>query len=136
MIEVQSIEQRKARKQYICQLCGKPILKGRQYVHESFKGDNGFETLRRHIHCDAMLVAYNREINFDEYYDEREVTETLWDELCKQICDDEQRDECDMCDLYGCELCQNELLGKYLPNMLGAAKDSVRDNYDWDNENG
>ena len=41
-----------------------------------------------------------------------------------------------MCDLYGCELCQNELLGKYLPNMLGAAKDSVRDNYDWDNENG
>lgn len=135
MIEVQSIKQRKARKQYSCQLCGKPILKGCQYIFESFKGDNGFETLRRHIHCDAMLDVYNREYNADadEYYDEREVTETLWDELCKQICDEEQRDECDMSDLYGCELCQRKILN---PSILGEVFQSVKDNYDWDAENG
>ena len=130
MIEMQNIVQRKARKKYKCQLCGKPIFPGREYVYETFKGDDGFRTLRRHIHCDAMLNVYNAELNFDEYYDEREVTETLWDELCKQLCDEEQRDECDMCDLYGCELSQNKLLGEYAPNMLGPAKDSVRDNYD------
>lgn len=133
MSEIQSIEQRKSRKQYSCQLCGKPIMPGKQYIHETYKGDNGFHTLRRHIHCDIMLKAYNTEYNFEEYYDDREVTETLWDELCKQICDEEQQDECDMCDLYSCELCQEKLLH---PTVLGAAKDSVRDNYDWDHEKG
>ena len=133
MVDIQRIEQKKARKRYECQLCGKPILPGNQYIHETFKGDEGFRTLRRHIHCDAMLNAYNSEYNFDEYYDEWEVTETLWDELCKQICDEDQRDECDMCDLYGCQLCQEKLLQ---PSILGAAKESVRDNYDWEAENG
>lgn len=136
MIEVQNIVQRKARKKYKCQLCGKPIFPGKEYIYETFKGDDGFQTLRRHIHCDAMLDVYNRELNFDEYYDEREVTETLWDELCKQLCDEDQRDECRMVDLYGCELCQNKLLGEYAPNMLGAAKDSVRDHYDWEHNDG
>ena len=134
MIDVQSIEQRKARKQYICQLCGEPILKGVQYIHETFKGDDGFKTLRRHIHCDAMLGVYNREFNCEGYYDEDEVTETLWDELCKQICDEEQRDECGMCDLYACQLTQEKLLGKYNPGMLGAAKESARDNYVWEDD--
>ena len=131
MIEVQNIVQRKARKRYICQLCGKAILPGRQYIYETFKGDNGFETLRRHIHCDALLDVYNSKYNFDEYYDEREVNETLWDEVCKTICNEEQRDECDMEDLYSCDLCQRKLLS---PPILGAAIQSVKDNYDWEAE--
>lgn len=134
MFEMQSIKQKMARKRHPCQLCGKPILSGNEYIYETYKGDSGFVTVRRHIHCDAMLSVYNREFNCDEYYDECEVTETLWDELCKTICDEGQRDECDLCDLYACTLCQDKLLGKYAANLLGAAKDSVRNNYDWDNE--
>ena len=129
MTEVISREQRKARKQHECHLCGKSILPECEYIHETYKGDNGFVTLRRHIHCDAMLDAYNSEYNPEEDYDEREVTETLWSELCKQLCDDQQLDECNMDDLYGCELCQRKLLP---PSVLGAAKQSVKDNYDWD----
>lgn len=125
MVDVQRIEQRKARKRYECQLCGKAILPGREYIHETYKHDEGFRTVRRHIHCDAMLDAYNSEYNFDEYYDECEVSETLWSELCKQICDKEQQDECSMDDLYACELCQRKLLP---PSILGAAKQSVIDN--------
>lgn len=128
MFDLQSIHQKKARKRYQCHICGKAILPGKQYIHEKYLGDDGFKTLRRHIHCDAMLVVYNTELNFDEYYNDWEVTETLWDELCKQLCDEEQRDECSMCDLFACELCQEKLLGEYAPNMLGAAKQSVRDN--------
>lgn len=131
MFDLQNIEQRKARKRYKCHLCGKPILPGNQYVYETFKGDNGFQTLRRHIHCDAMLDYYNQELNFDEYYNDNEATETLWDELCKAICDEKQRDECGMVDLYGCELCQRKALP---PSVLGAAIQSVRDNYDRENE--
>lgn len=131
MFDLQNINQKKARKRYICDLCGKAILPGNQYIHETFRGDNGFQTLRRHIHCDAMLSVYNTEYNDDEYYNSDEVTETLWSELCRQICSEEQREECDMEDLYGCQLCQEKLLS---PSMLGAAKDSVRDNFDWDLE--
>ena len=72
-----------------------------------------------------MLQAYNSEYNFDEYYDECEVSETLWSELCKQICDEEQQDECSIDDLYACELCQRKLLP---PSILGMAKQSVIDN--------
>lgn len=136
MFEVQNITQRKARKKYKCQLCGKPIFPGKEYIYETFKGDEGFQTLRRHIHCDAMLSVYNTELNYDEYYDEREATNTLYGELCEQLCDEDQREECHTVDLYGCELCQNKLLGEYAPHMLGAAKDSVRDHYDWENNDG
>ena len=129
MIEVQNIEQRKARKQYECHLCGKAIFPGRQYIYETFKGDNGFETLRRHIHCDAMLDMYNSEYNPEEYYIDYEVTETLWDELCKQICNEDQLDKCSMSDLYACELCQSKLLR---PSILRAAIQSVKDNCDID----
>ena len=130
MFDVQSIKQRKAIKQYTCQLCGKPILKGGQYIHETFKGDGGFKVLRRHIHCDAMLGVYNREYNCDtEYYNDHEATEALWDEICKQICDKEQQNECSMCDLYGCELAQRKVLDG---PILNAAIQSARDHYEWD----
>lgn len=125
MVDVQRIEQRKARKRYECHLCGKAILPGREYIYETFKGDDGFRTLRRHIHCDAMLHEYNTEYNGEEYYDDNEVAETLWSELCKQLCNEDQQDECSMDDLFGCELCQRKLLP---PSIIGAAIQSVKDN--------
>ena len=133
MIECQNIEQRQARKKYSCQLCGKTIFPGKEYIHETFKGDNGFETLRRHIHCDAMLNVYNTEYNTDEYYNDNEVTDALWEEACEQICGEDQWGECRACDVYGCELAQQKLLP---PHLLGAAKHSVRDHYDWERMDG
>lgn len=125
MFDLQSINQRKARKRYECHLCGKAILPGNQYIHETFRGDDGFKTNRRHIHCDAMLYAYNSDYNCEGYYYENEVAETLWSEVCKQICSEEQQDECDMDDLFACELCQRKVLH---PSIIGAAIQSVRDN--------
>lgn len=131
MIDLQNINQRKARKRYVCDLCGKAILPGNQYIHETFRGDDGFQTLRRHIHCDAMLSVYNTEYNDDEYYNSDEVTNGLWDEVCERICEEEQWGECHACDVYACELAQRELLPQHL---LGAAIQSVKDNYDWSAE--
>ena len=125
MFDLQSINQKKARKRYECHLCGKAILPGNQYIHETFRGDDGFQTLRRHIHCDAILDAYNSDYNCDEYYDDNEVAETLWSEVCKRICSEERQDECDMSDLFACELCQRKVLH---PSIIGAAIQSVRDN--------
>ena len=51
-------EQRKAGKDYVCQLCGKAIRKGREHVYESGKYDGEIFSNRRHIHCDALIRLY------------------------------------------------------------------------------
>jgi ribosomal protein S27E len=128
MVQFQSIEQRKARKKHECHLCGKPILPGCEYIHENFKNEGGkITSLKRHIHCDAMLDAYNEKFNTEEFYDEPEVLETIWQEVCKKICGEEQWEECfdDPSCMMSCELCQRELVH---PSALGAAIQSVREN--------
>lgn len=130
--EFQSRRQRKARKRYECHLCGKAILPGCEYIHESYKQNEGMiVTLKRHIHCDAILDAYNEKFNTESYYDEEEVLQTIWSEVCKNLCDEEQEEDClsDPCCVFSCELCQKELLKQ---PALGAAIQSVKDNYDWD----
>lgn len=129
--EIQRVTQRKARKRHQCQLCGNDILPGCEYVHEAGKYEGRFYEFHRHIHCDAMLDAYNGNYNQEYEYTVDEVTSTLWLETCRILCGEEQRDECDPSDLYSCELCQRKLLHN---TVLDAAIKSVRDNYDWDRE--
>ena len=57
-VECYKIEQRKGRKEYICQLCGEKIRKGREYICESGRYDGEFFEHKRHIHCDALFNAY------------------------------------------------------------------------------
>lgn len=128
MLEFSNIEQRKARKNHKCEMCGKPIYKGCEYIYESQKYDGKIHTYKRHIHCDAMLDACLTSIYPDiGEYDIDSVTDSIWNEVCCSVCGDEQRDECgeDWKCLYACEICQKKLLP---PAMLGAAIQSVRDN--------
>ena len=59
MSEGLQISQQKAKKVYICSICGKEIWKDTEYVKVSSKGQTGKWTdEKRHIHCDAALQAY------------------------------------------------------------------------------
>lgn len=129
MVEIQSIKQIKARKPYMCHLCGGRILAGNQYILEKYKDPNGFHTVKRHIHCDAILDVYNQKYNCEEFYHDEEVAETLWQEVCRNICDETQQEECSLSDLFSCELCQRKLLSS---PILEEAIKSVKDNYVWE----
>ena len=78
-----------------------------------------------------MLHSYNSKYNQEEYYDEGEVAETLWEEVCKDICDERQRDAYNMLDLFACEKCQRKVLH---PSVIGVAIQSVRENDDPEND--
>ena len=71
MSEFQSRVQRKGRKTYTCDVCGGVIRPGSEYIVASgFSGRYWQE--RRHIHCDALLYAYERDTGQDaghEWYD-------------------------------------------------------------------
>lgn len=47
----------RARKDYKCCICEKPIRKGCDHIVEAVQiaADDGWRQCRRHIHCDAML---------------------------------------------------------------------------------
>lgn len=135
MLEFSRKEQRTARKNHRCELCGKPIFKGCEYIYESQKYDGEIHTYKRHIHCDAMLDACLSTVYPDAgEYDVVSVTECIWDEVCGAICGEDQREECDedMACLFACELCQKKLLP---PSLVGAAIQSVRDNTRWEDIN-
>lgn len=117
-------EQRKARKQYKCHLCCENILKGNQYIYETYSYDGHIHTCHRHIHCDAMMDAWlsqycQDECTFDEIY------YGIVEDVCQRICTYEETLECDYDNPYACEKCQRKLLD---PSILGAAMQSVRDN--------
>ena len=130
MLEFDRVEQRKARKKYACQLCGKPILCGAEYIYESLKYDGNIATLRRHIHCDALLdVVLPRLPDTGEYSDEA-VTEELRDTCAalheKGVCEGADYDVCEDCDCYGCYLVLKEELKN--PVIYYAAIQSVQNN--------
>lgn len=127
MQEFYNIKQVKARKQYECQLCRASILPGREYVLEKMKIDGEFYTLRRHIHCDAILQVYIDKYCYEDCYDDEDVSDTIRREVCWKICGNDQEDECSMIPSrpYSCEICLKKMLN---PSVLGAAVQSVLDN--------
>ena len=57
----------RARLEHQCDICGKPIKKGAQYINckrEVCMG-NGWAEEKRHIHCDALLRFYADKMCFD-----------------------------------------------------------------------
>lgn len=123
-------KQQRSRKRHDCHLCGKQIAAGVEYIQDKYVADDKkIVTLKRHIHCDAMLQAYNSTYNDDDVYEEQDVMDTIWQEVCKDICGEEEREECfeDPACMYSCYLCQTKMLH---PSILGAAVRSVRENYE------
>lgn len=92
-VECYKVEQRKGRKDYVCQLCGVRIRKGEEHIYESGRYDGSFFGHRRHIHCNAIADAFFAEPWTDDEYSEDEI----WD-YCREYgccsCNEEQRDMC------------------------------------------
>lgn len=119
-----------ARKRHICQLCGRPILPGKEYIRQKWF-DAGFCQASRHIHCDALLDAVSGDLSCTYSFSCDEVTEILRDTCAKLhdsgICSDDDYEDCTDPDCYSCYLVQRERLG-INPTILNAAEKSVRDN--------
>ena len=125
MMEFYNCEQRKGRKEYRCELCGKPILKGREHIYESGKWDGQLFDRRRHIHCHALAEAY-----FDQAYDNEYTVDQICDwvsEVCSDFCQDEHEEEYDNCDVpvWECPRVFETLLH---PQTVRAALESVEQN--------
>lgn len=131
MLEFSSTQQRTARKSHKCDLCGKPILRGHEYICENQKYCGEFGTYKRHIHCDVLLEAMMfGPLKGACEYSEDEVTEVLRD-ICAELhdsgeCQDEDFERCEERDCYGCYLVQRAAIKN--PLRLLAAEQSVRDN--------
>lgn len=60
MKEFQSRAQRMARKPHVCSICGGTIPPGGEYITTSEFMDGRYNRSHRHIHCDAVLYAYEQ----------------------------------------------------------------------------
>ncbi len=102
-VDYYRVEQRKARNDYVCQLCGKAIRKGREHIYESGRYDGSFFVHRRHIHCNAIADAFFAEPWSDNEYSEDEI----WS-YCREYgcfwCPPGKREDCidDMVNPYWC----------------------------------
>lgn len=114
-----------ARKVHYCHLCGKKIQPGCQYVQEKTNTEGKWETMNRHIHCDAMLDAWSDIYGGDGYEDEYQIMDDIWEHVCEGICTEADRNNCGLHQIFACERCQKEMLN---PSILGAAMQSVREN--------
>ena len=47
--------QKRAQKQHLCSMCGRPILRNTEYIHVSEKEDRLYRVQKLHIHCDALI---------------------------------------------------------------------------------
>lgn len=126
-------EQRKARKRHICHLCHKPILRGVEYIYQTQKYDGSIQTLKRHIHCDALLdevLANPKLMGWAGEYTDDEVAEELR-EVCAVLhnygeCTEDDYEQCGNRDCFACYLVQRAVLKN--PVKLRAAEQSVKDN--------
>ena len=95
MAKLYERRQVKANRPHKCHLCGKIIPSGVCYIREKWK-DDGFNEIKRHIHCDALLGEFF-ESNYysmgDEYTDD-EVWEWIRDK-CLELCGSDGRWDCE-----------------------------------------
>lgn len=131
MLEFYRSEQRKARKNHECDVCGKPILRGCDYIYASQKCDGEIYAFHQHIHCDALLDAFLASGCYDGVeYSLDEVQEWLSD-LCSDLhhegkcSEDDYYDKCDRERCFECPLIFEKTL---TPEIGRAAEQSVRDN--------
>lgn len=129
MLEFSDRTQHKARKRHVCDLCGKDILPGCEYINERMRLHGEFLNLHRHIHCDAILDAFMCAVGPDEYDSE---TVAIWaSSHCDDLNDegacsnDDFYESCDKECCFECDLVLERILDGAI---LAAAKKDVRDN--------
>lgn len=93
MLEFTKEAHRKARKEYVCDICGGTITTGKEYVRYSGKYDGEFFDYKYHAECHEVINAYLRETGECEY-DEESISEWLNEAVCCNLCDIETRDDC------------------------------------------
>ena len=124
MGELCSITQRKAKKTHICNICGKRICPGSEYVFARSGQDGRFWYNKQHIHCDAIASAYTQEYGGIEQVDN--VIDWLIDKVCI-VCPERVTCDAGMWDVFACEIIHKNVLPA---TLLAAAKESVRRNDD------
>lgn len=127
MNEICSVTQRKAQKAHFCDVCGKPILPGSEYIAIRSAQDSRFWHNKEHIHCDALLDAYTRQTGLGLDYGRLDVVVT-W--LCAKACSEcHHEHSCRFAgqDIFGCTVALRRVLP---PTVLSAALESVRKNID------
>lgn len=90
-----------ANRPHQCHLCGETIPTGAVYIREKWR-DDGFNEVKRHIHCDALLDEFLKSDWYDgcDYTDD-EVWEWIRDK-CIEQCGHDEREEC-TCNPFSCE---------------------------------
>ena len=71
----------KAKKEHVCELCGRTIEAGERYKYISFKHDDDFFILKRCESCDLIVNRYLDETGEGEYYDD-DIAFWLQEEFC------------------------------------------------------
>lgn len=127
MNEICSITQRKAKKAHFCDVCGKSIIPGSEYMDMRYAQDGLFWHSKEHIHCDALLDAYTRQTGLGPDYGRLDIVAT-W--LCAKACSEcPNESSCRLAgqDIFACTAALRRVLP---PTVLSAALESVRKNID------
>ena len=69
-----------ARKEHRCEMCGRKIARGEQYVYQSGKWDGDFFTRKLHRQCNLLLYDYCTEV--DEEFTYSSVLEYAEEQYC------------------------------------------------------
>lgn len=124
MSEICSVTQRKAKKVHICDICGKRIYPGCEYISVRGGQDGRFWYNKQHIHCDAVAAAYTEEYGGIEQVED--VADWLTGEVCVN-CPERATCEAGKYDTFACEIVHKSVLPA---TLLAAARESVRRNDD------
>lgn len=93
MAELYERRQVTANRPHKCHLCGETIQPGVVYIREKWH-DDGFNEVKRHIHCDALLDEFLDDNSFTSEYSDDEVWEWIRDR-CLELCGGDMREECE-----------------------------------------
>lgn len=127
MSEICSVIQRKARKTHFCDVCGKPIIPGSEYLAIKSAQDGRFWQNKEHIHCDALLDAYARQTGLELDFGRLDMV-VSW--LCANACSECLcENSCRLAgqDIFGCTAALRRVLQ---PTVLHSALESVKANID------
>lgn len=93
MLEFYSINNPKAKKLYVCDLCGDRIGIGEKYVRNSGKLHGEMFDYKYHTGCHDIIETYCLEVADDEY-DLESVHNWIREEICPKCCSEDDIDDC------------------------------------------
>ncbi len=125
MNDLASITQRKAQKLHFCDDCGRPILRGCEYLSIHGQQNGKYFYKKEHIHCDAVVNAYCAETGREVFYGRLDsVVEWLRDSVCPGCIESGTCRRAGQ-DTFSCQIALRRVLP---PTVLYAALQSVKEN--------